>query len=1452
MKKLVHRSIGLVLALTLILAQILIPMPMPANAAEQTYSVSAQSAADRDVQDGVTLHCWNWSYKNIEANMAKIASLGYTAVQTSPIQPVKQTTAGSQTYDWWVFYQPVDFCIDNTGKNALGTKAEFESMCATAHEYGIKVIVDVVANHMADYNGSGKHPNIADYIENDSSCWHDLNTNISNYNDRYNITQYCLDGVPDLNTASDKVQSYVLNYLKECIDAGADGFRFDAVKHIETPEDTWCASDFWPTVINGAESYASSTRGIDLYCYGELLYHPDDNNPSSLPDSAYTKYFSVTDNSWSNNVRNNISNASAYSYSYHKDATADQLVLWAESHDTYAGNENSDNVSNTNINKTWALVASRADAMALYLARPDSYTQTLGTASVTAWSWSEVAAVNHFHNAFVGQSEYISNENGIAYVERGTSGVVLVNSNGSNSVNVTANVMADGTYTDQVSGNTFTVSGGRITGTIGSTGIAVVYNAVQCDHESHSTSGICTSCGVNVGHSYDASGVCACGAVKPVDTKIYFVNSNNWSTVYIYYWSDSNTTMTIWPGDIMTKVEGTLYSATIPGDATKVIFHNNTDESASNKTADLTIQGNHYTMATGAWTDYSTCTHSWGTGTVTKEATCTTAGVLTYTCANCGEVKTESIAAIGHSYDNGQVTTSATCTTNGVKTYTCANCSGTKTESISATGHSYVNGICSRCGAAQVVQGLDYYLIGYINGENHGDGDDYANLGDYSFKNGPITTTFTDDTYVCVKNAANTTWYMTDGYQGQVTSVTLYNTSELGDDADKLYIPVGVEVTITLVENSDGTLTLSYALNGEICGHDSHNTSGKCTDCGVDVGHTYVNGICSCGATEPVVTMPDYYLFGWINNMNYACEENSAEMGEYKLVNGTLTTTFSSDAYVAVKTADNSGWYMTNGWLGTDVTSAVLYNTSVTGENSNKLYVPGGVKITFTLVDNGDDSFTLSYTEYVEGCSHSWKDATCTEAKTCTLCGETEGNALGHSYNAVVTAPTCTENGYTTHTCSVCGDTYTDSAVSASGHSYDEGVVTTDPTCTTSGVKTFTCSCGDSYTEAVASPGHSYNAVVTAPTCVAAGYTTHTCSVCGESYTDSETAATGIHTYVDGTCTGCGAVEVVPTVKMSSVSLALKDEVKFTGYFTIENIDASTATMGLMTYESLPTDVSVDTADHVIPGATYQSSKDRYIGYSQGIPAKEMGDLFYICAYVQLEDGTYVYSDVVEYSVEKYAYAMLDYTNDADLQKLLIAMLNYGAEAQLYFGYNTDDLVNADLTDEQKNSLNSYSADLMDAIVTADSSKTGNFVYTEAAFSTKSVNVTAGGALALSYRFNPAYTMDGDMTMYYWDAATYNNVSELTVENATGSATMTVVNGAYQASVTGIAAKDIDKTIYAVGVYESDGVTYTTGIIAYNLNTYFGVLPTLSPDCQGVCEAAVVYCDYAKLYFLGE
>ena len=72
-----------------------------------------------------------------------------------------------------------------------------------------------------------------------------------------------------------------------------------------------------------------------------------------------------------------------------------------------------------------------------------------------------------------------------------------------------------------------------------------------------------------------------------------------------------------------------------------------------------------------------------------------------------------------------------------------------------------------------------------------------------------------------------------------------------------------------------------------------------------------------------------------------------------------------------------------------------------------------------------------------------------------------------HSYDAVVTAPTCTEKGYTTHTCA-CGDSYVDTYVDALGHAWDNGKVTKEPTETETGVKTFTCTrCGETKTESI-------------------------------------------------------------------------------------------------------------------------------------------------------------------------------------------------------------------------------------------------------------------------------------------------------------------------------------------------------------------------------------------------
>ena len=81
--------------------------------------------------------------------------------------------------------------------------------------------------------------------------------------------------------------------------------------------------------------------------------------------------------------------------------------------------------------------------------------------------------------------------------------------------------------------------------------------------------------------------------------------------------------------------------------------------------------------------------HTWDSGVVTTAATCTTDGVMTYTCTDpsCGATKTEKIAATGHTYGDPQITTPATCGKDGTQTKTCTACGATVNETIKATGN---------------------------------------------------------------------------------------------------------------------------------------------------------------------------------------------------------------------------------------------------------------------------------------------------------------------------------------------------------------------------------------------------------------------------------------------------------------------------------------------------------------------------------------------------------------------------------------------------------------------------------------------------------------------------------------------------------------------------------------------------------------------------------------------
>ena len=121
---------------------------------------------------------------------------------------------------------------------------------------------------------------------------------------------------------------------------------------------------------------------------------------------------------------------------------------------------------------------------------------------------------------------------------------------------------------------------------------------------------------------------------------------------------------------------------------------------------------------------------------------------------------------------------------------------------------------------------------------------------------------------------------------------------------------------------------------------------------------------------------------------------------------------------------------------------------------------------------------------YYEGSSSQWRSINLAEYNTALTSANIHFNSHVHTYEGyTVTAPTCTEPGYTTHKCTSCDYSYNDSYIEPLGHNYTEEV--------------------------------------TAPTCTERGYTTYTCSVCGDSYKGSYVDPLG-HDYKNGTCTRCG------------------------------------------------------------------------------------------------------------------------------------------------------------------------------------------------------------------------------------------------------------------------------------------------------------------------------------------
>jgi len=190
-----------------------------------------------------------------------------------------------------------------------------------------------------------------------------------------------------------------------------------------------------------------------------------------------------------------------------------------------------------------------------------------------------------------------------------------------------------------------------------------------------------------------------------------------------------------------------------------------------------------------------------------------------------------------------------------------------------------------------------------------------------------------------------------------------------------------------------------------------------------------------------------------------------------------------------------------------------------------------------------------------EALGHDWKPATCTKPSTCGRCGQIRGEALGHTGQWMDLIPaTCTEIGLKARVCSICGETES-AEEPATGHSYSE--IVTAPTCTEPGYTTSGClACGDvTITDLVPAKGHEWSAwIVTAkPSCTKEGTQMRFC-YCGTRETDAVKKLP--HSVEDGVCTACNSLMsgyVVLTADMNLTNLSLTEDL----YIDLNGFDLS-------------------------------------------------------------------------------------------------------------------------------------------------------------------------------------------------------------------------------------------------------------------------------------------------------
>lgn len=462
------------------------------------------------------------------------------------------------------------------------------------------------------------------------------------------------------------------------------------------------------------------------------------------------------------------------------------------------------------------------------------------------------------------------------------------------------------------------------------------------------------------------------------------------------------------------------------------------------------------------------------------EATCTTQGYDEHICHEWGGMNYNDrfIPAKGHSWDGGTVTKAATYTETGIKTFKCKECDETRTEEIPSLNKTYH--IKSVVAPTCTAEGYTIYECNEVPSLTY-KGDYKAKL-PHAYDAGKVTKPATiyekgTKTFTCTSCGAT---YTED-------------------------IPV-VEKTWHKGNTVAPTCTeKGYTIY--ICDQDSALTEKR--DYTNALGHAWDTGTVTTAATCTTAGVKTYKC------QNTGCAETKTEeipaVG-HKWDDGTVTTPATCEA-VGVKTykCQNTGCAETK----TEEIPALGHKWDDGTVTKAPTCTEDGVK-TFTCLNDKNHT----YTEPVPATGHAWDAGVVTKEPTYEEDGERTYTcqndkthvhkevipALGYTFTETVVPPTCTEDGYTLHTCNENpAKTYRDTPVAALGHQYKE--VTTPATCGTPGSVDNVCErCNDKQhvKDLPATGEHQWDEgiVTKEPTATETGIKTFTCNVCQATKTE--------------------------------------------------------------------------------------------------------------------------------------------------------------------------------------------------------------------------------------------------------------------------------------------------------------------------------------------------------------